>query len=134
MPAALVTIGLSVQWTPPNAAVNSGNSSFQVQGPYNAQQVGQIDVQTTDIPGTIFPVQFGSISKAKVVIIKNMMSSEIGIRLNGAIANNFNLPSGGEVVYASPTGPAAVPLTAIDVVTTASPTATEQINTFVFGD
>lgn len=134
MAAAQYTVGLTAQWTPPNAAVNSGNASLAVQGTYNAQQVGQIDVQTSATPGDTFNVQFGSIAAAKLVIIKNMMSSDIGIRINGSVTDNFKLASGGEFVYAAPAAPSSSPLASLVVAITAAPTAVEQINTFVFGD
>jgi hypothetical protein len=129
-----VTVTASVQWTPPSAPANSGNATFNVVAQVNAQNVGQIDVQTTDAPATVFALPFGSVAAAKVLVIKNMMSSEVGVRINGAVANNFRVPAGGMVVYAAPVAPGAEPWTSVSVVTTATPAAIENVQFFIYGD
>jgi hypothetical protein len=136
MAASTFNSTLNIQYTPPSAPANSGVASLVVGGTYNGGQAGSIDVPTTIIvsPPTVIPVPFGSVAAAKLLIIRNNMSSEIGVRLNGAVANTFNLPPGGEFVYAVPTTPGAIPLTSADVIPTVVPTVTEQIHFFVFGD
>lgn len=134
MAASTTTVSLGVSWTPPGAALNSGNSTFQVQASCNGQSVGQIDVPTTYTPGTQLNIPFGNIASAKVVIIKNMMSGEVGVRLNSAVTNTFNLPPGGEFAYASPASPTAVPLTAVSIAPLAAPATTESCYFFVYGD
>jgi hypothetical protein len=129
-----VTVTASIQWTPPSAPANSGNATFNVVSAVNAQNVGQIDVQTTDAPATAFPIPFGSVAAAKVILIKNMMSSEIGVRINGAVADTFRIPAGGWVMYAAPVGPNATPWSSATVVTTATPAAIENVQFFVYGD
>lgn len=129
-----VTVTASVQWTPPSAPANSGNATFSVVAQVNAQNVGQVDVQTTDAPASLFPMPFGSVAAAKVLIIKNMMSSEVGIRINGAVANNFRVPAGAVVIYAAPVAPGAEPWTSATIVTTATPAAIENVQFFIYGD
>lgn len=129
-----VTFNGSLQWTPPSAPVNSGTATFAVVSSVNAQAVGQVDVQVSDPPATVIPMPFGSINAAKVVCIKNMMSSEVGVRLNGAGSNNFNVPAGGMFMYVSPVGPNAIPISSASIVTTASPAAIEAVQFFIYGD
>lgn len=129
-----VTVTATVQWTPPSAPANSGTATFNVVASVNAQNVGQIDVQTSDAPGAIFPMPFGSVATAKVVCIKNMMSSEIGVRINGHGSNDFRVPAGGMVMYAAPVGPNSEPWASASIVTTASPAAIENVQFFIYGD
>jgi len=132
--ATNVTVTASLQWTPPSAPANSGTATFNVVASVNAQNVGQVDVQTADVPGTVFPMPFGSVQAAKVMCVKNMMSSEIGVRLNGHVTNDFRVPAGGMVMYAAPVGPNAEPIASASIVTTASPAAIENVQFFIYGD
>lgn len=132
--AQTATITFGILYTPPSAAANSGNASFSTQASYNAQNVGQLDVQTSDAPATTFAIPFGSVSAGKIVMVRNMMSTEIGIRLNAAGSDNMKLPAGGEFVYAASVAPNATPLTAVTIVTTASPAQIENVMYWVFGD
>ncbi len=127
MPAATFTVALSVTFTPPGANANSGQSSFPVTGTYNGQTVGQIDVPSGTVQGTSYAIPFGSVTAAKLLVVKNMMSSDIGVRLNGAGVDTFRLTPGGEFMYASPAGPAMAPLSSASIITTSSPTADEQV-------
>lgn len=125
---------LNLQYTPPGAPVNSGVAALPVAGTYNAGQSGTIDVPTTVMIGDVLPVPFGSVAAGKLVVIRNNLSAEVGIRLNGAVANNFNLPPGGTFMYAAPTAPGAVPLARVDLVLTAVPTVVERIQYWTTGD
>lgn len=134
MAVATFTVACSLTFTPPGANANSGQSSFPAQGTYSAQCSGNIDVPASTVIGTTYAVPFGSIAAAKFLIVKNMMSSEIAIRLNGAVADTFRLAAGGEFMYASPSAPGATPMSSAQVLTTASPTADEQVLFVVLGD
>ncbi len=132
--ASTATLSITLQWTPPSAAVNSGNVVFSLSANHNAQNVGQIDINPSDAPPTTFVIPFGSIAKAKIAILKNLMSSEISVRLNGAVTDTFVLPANGEFVYAASSTPATVPLTAISIITSAAPAAVESVNYYLVGD
>lgn len=134
MAVATFTVACALTFTPPGAPVNSGQSSFPTQGTYGAQCSGNIDVPASTVIGTTYAVPFGSISAAKFLIIKNMMSSEIAIRLNGAVTDTFRLAAGGEFMYASPAAPGATPLASASILTTASPSADEQVLFVALGD
>ncbi len=124
----------SLTWTPPSAAPNSGVANFSVTSSVNAQSVGKVDVLVTDASGTVIPIPFGTCNSPKTVIIKNMMSTDIGVRLNGAGSDTFKLGAGGMFMYSAPTSPGATPLSAISVVTTAQPAQVESVEYFVLGD
>ena len=130
-----VTISVSLQWTPPGAAANSGLSSFGTTATYNAQNVGEIDVQPTATPATVIPISFGAVSAAKMIMIRNMTSAEVGVRLNGAVADTLSLPAGSCISFSSATTPVGTPLTSASIVlTTPSVTTIEKVYYYVFGD
>ena len=133
MPDQLTT-QLSVTYTPPKAAQNSGQSTLGITSTYNGQSVGTVDVPPGTTPPTTFAIPFGSVSAAKACIIRNDMSSDIGIRLNSAVADNFELGSGGELMITSPIAPSTTPLISVDILTTADPTSLEQVFFWVYGD
>jgi len=123
-----------ILWTPPAAAVNSGNSTVSAQGTENSQSVGKVDVPSGTIIGTTFDIPFQGVSGAKLFTIQNMMSSDIGVRLNGAATDNFRLAPGQMLAMAGPAVAASNPLSSVTVVTTASPAQTELIYYWVMGD
>ena len=126
------TIGLL--YTPPSAQANSGNATLQIQGSASGQNVGQVDIAAATAPATVIPIPFGALASAKLFLIKNMMSSEIGVRINGHVTNDFNVPVGGVVMYAAPSAPSLVPFTLASIVTTGTPSVTESVLYWTFGD
>jgi hypothetical protein len=62
------------------------------------------------------------------------MSTDIGVRLNGSVTDNFELSSGQAYLICGQTAPTTTPITQIDVVTTADPASLEQIIYWVMGD
>ena len=77
------TAQLSIQYTPPNAAQNSGNVAYTVVAPYNSQNVGQFDILSSEVAPQTFQIPFGSVSQCLMLIIKNNQATDIGVRLNG---------------------------------------------------
>lgn len=123
-----------IQWTPPSTPANSGNSTVAVQGSVNVASSGQVDVPAATTLATVFAIPFGTVSKPLFFAIKNKMSSDIGIRLNGAVANNFKLAPGGYIEMSMPAPTVDEPLTSCSIVTTAVPTALELVDWWIFGD
>jgi hypothetical protein len=125
----------TLQWTPPSAAVNSGQSAFVQQASYNEQNVGTIGVPPATPPLTVFQIPFGSVSKAKHMTIKNLMTSDIDVALNGS-ADPITLPPGGKMSYECPVDASTgvSPLTEAAVTVLVSPTNSEKIEYWVFGD
>lgn len=134
MAADNFTATLNLQYTPPGAPVNSGVAALSAAGTYQAGQAGTVDVPTGGTIGDTFDIPFGSVAKAKMLVVKNGLSSEVGVRLNGAGANNFNVPPGGVFAYVVPTAPLAVPLDSAELVITAVPSAIERVLFWCFGD
>jgi len=134
MAAKTFTITLGLQYTPPASPDNSGVSTLGTSGSVNAQNAGTIDVPNGTVVGTVFGVPFGSVGAAFSVLIRNNMTSAIGVRLNGAVADEFEIVPGGEFMLSGNAAGSGTPLTQVDLVTTADPTTTEQIYYWVFGD
>ena len=133
--ANVVVTSIGVQYTPPSAPVNSGQCTFTLQAAYNAQQVGQIDVPSGTSPSTVYNVAFGYVSKAKLMVIKNMMTSDVNVSLNGSL-DVVTLPPQGMFIYGCPSDPTigTHPLASASITTLVSPTSLESLQTFVFGD
>jgi hypothetical protein len=79
------TATLSIQYTPPNAATNSGSVLYPVVANYNAQNVGQFDLLSTETAPIVNPVPFGSVSQCLMLIIKNGQATDIGIQINNGV-------------------------------------------------
>lgn len=134
MAASQFTVTLGVQFTPPSAPANSGVSTFGAQGNYNAQNVGTIDVPTSITPPMDYVIPFGSVALASMVLIKNMTSSTIGLKINGSMTVNHELAPGAIWMMAGATAPTGTPLTAMSATVSAAPTTIEQIQYMIFGD
>ncbi len=134
MAAKNFTSTLSLQYTPPSAPTNSGVATLAVTGTYNGGQSGTIDVPNGTTADTSFSVPFGSLASAKLLVIRNNMSTDIAVRLNGAVADSFRIAAGGQFAYMAPTAPSTVPITSAIVRNSADPTATEEIQFWAFGD
>lgn len=129
------SVSVGVQWTPPSSATNSGNSTLTFVGTENAQNVGRIDVPAGTVAPTTFAIPFTSVASAKVVIILNQMSTEIGVRLNGTGADNFTLGAGQAFAVIGPVAGTTTPITAVSVLTTSDPAPnTEYVSYWIFGD
>jgi len=131
---SIVSASLGLAWTPPFALPNSGNSTFNLQAMCSAQNVGQIDVPQATAPADIIAIPFGTIVHCLFFIIKNGMSSDIGVRLNGSATDNFHIPSGGTVAILSPQAPMITPLSSASIVTTATPGTTEIVSFWLYGN
>lgn len=79
------TATLALQWTPPNAAANSGNVLYPVVSNYNAQNVGQFDLLSTETAPVVNPVPFGSVTQCLMLVVKNGQATDIGVQLNGGV-------------------------------------------------
>jgi hypothetical protein len=134
MAATIATVTLSIQYTPPSAPANSGNVSYQVSANCQAQNVGQIDINPSDAPATLFVIPFGSIGAAKIFVLKNKGTVDIGVRLNGAVTDTFRLAPGGEWAYAMSAAPTAGTLTGVTVAVITSPAQVEYTEYMAFGD
>lgn len=126
----------SVQWTPPAAPVNSGQSSFVLQASYNAQNVGTLDVPSGTAPATIFAIPFGSVGKAKYLRVKNLMTTDVDVRINGSTDPIFSLAPQGSFTYEQATDPSdgTYPLTSASVEVLISPTNLASVQFWVYGD
>ena len=134
MAATTATVTLSIQYTPPSAPANSGNVSYQVAATCQAQNVGQIDINPSDAPATLFVIPFGSIAAAKIFVLKNRGTLDIGVRLNGAVTDTFRIAAGGEWAYVMSAIPTAGTLTGVTVAVITSPAQVEYCEYMAFGD
>ncbi len=134
MPALNSTVTVALQYTPPGSPANSGNVSYAVTATCQAQNVGQIDISTSASPGDTVSIPFGSVQDAKVLVIKNLGSNEYGIRINGAGSNTFSLVPNGEFVIAGSTIPSDTSVTSLSIAVLSTPSSTDYLQYFVYGD
>jgi hypothetical protein len=134
--ASTVVTQSSVQWTPPAAPANSGLSTFTVQASHNAQNVGTLDIPSGTAPATVFNIPFGSVGKAKVLIVKSLMTSDIDVKINGTTDPIFILAPGGSFRYEAPSDPTTGvrPVISASFATLVAPTAVESVQFWVMGD
>lgn len=128
------TTSTTVQWTPPGTPDNSGLATLAVSGNENAQSVGKHDILASITPATVLAIPFGQVGAAKVAIVQNLMSVEIGLRINGAVANDITLGPGQIFQLTGSTPGSTTPLTALDVEIISAPSATEFVLYWIFGD
>jgi hypothetical protein len=62
------------------------------------------------------------------------MSSDVGIRLNGSVTDNFRLAPGQSLVLSGPSAASTNPLSSASIATTASPGQTELLLYWLLGD
>lgn len=134
MPALNSTATVSLQYTPPGSAANSGNVSYVVTASCQAQCVGQIDVSTSAAPGSTIEIPFGSVGDAKMIVLKNLGANEYGVRLNGSVTNTFSLVPNGEFVFAGSTIPSDTSISSLTVVVLSTPSSVDYLQYFVYGD
>ena len=79
------TATLALQWTPPNAATNSGSVMYPVVSNYNAQNVGQFDIMSSQTAPVTNAIPFGSVTQCLMLIIKNGQATDIGVKFNGGV-------------------------------------------------
>jgi len=79
------TATLAIQYTPPNAAVNSGNVLYPIVANYNAQSVGQFDIMSSETAPLTNTIPFGSVTQCLMLIIKNGQATDIGVKINGGV-------------------------------------------------
>ncbi|MGH9917992.1 MAG: hypothetical protein ACRD6W_03835, partial [Nitrososphaerales archaeon] len=79
----VATATLALQYTPPNAAVNSGNVMYPVAASYNAQNVGQFDILSTEVAPLTNSIPFGSVTQCLMLVVKNGQATDIGLKING---------------------------------------------------
>lgn len=132
MTASAATVTLSIVYTPPNAPANSGTATFTTAITHNAQNCGLLDVPASTTIATEITIPFGGVSSAKILIIKNSMTQDLILKLNGS--SIYHLSPGGVFNSAMSVEPLSLPLTAATVTTTATLPALEQISYFVLGD
>ncbi len=134
MPATPATVTVGLQYTPPSAPSNSGNVAFTIAPSSNSQNVGQIDVNPADTAGTTFSIPFGSVSIPKLIILKNLTSVEIGLRINGSLTNNFRMAPGGIFIDGASVAVGSEPISSLEIVIITATIQVEYFQYFVFGD
>lgn len=125
----------TLQWTPPAAPANSGQSSFTVQASYNAHNVGTLDIPSGTAPATEISIPFGQVNQAKFMVVKNLMTTDVDLKLNGS-ADLVTLPPQGQHMFICPVDPTdgVNPLTEASVTVLASPTSVQSVQFWVYGD
>jgi hypothetical protein len=130
--ASTATVTVSIVYTPPSAPTNSGTVSLTVPVSLDAQNVGQIDIPASTAPATALAIPFGSVNSARIILVKNLTSQELVLKLNGGLAIS-NITANGEFLYVCPTDPLALPMSSASLTTTAAFPGLEAIQYWVMG-
>jgi hypothetical protein len=108
---------------------------FLTKCPFTGGQAGYIDIPGATLSAVEFDVPFGSVASPTLVYVKNLSGHDLGVRLNSANANEYQVPTNGQLLLAGfPATAAAVPLTAVKLFTTTAQVTDGQVFFAVFGD
>ena len=131
-----VTLNSSIQWTPPSAPINSGQSTISITTTYNELNTGAVCVQVGASVGSVIPIPFGTVTKAKCFILKNTSLDDVDVSINGSLTPNFTLPSVSTVQYGCASNPTVGthPIASVSLTTLTAPTSIDKIEFWVFGD
>lgn len=130
MPNAVLTVGL--KYTPPGGAADSATPSVSATSAYTPQVEGTVDIPDATMAAVVFSVPLGTVDSCSVLVLKNKTTQDLGIRINGALADQFQVPAGGIFALGGAL-PSAAPVTQLDVVTTALQTGVGQVDFYAFG-
>lgn len=103
----------------PQAATQPVTISRQETVTYVPSNTGAVDIPDATVATTAFVVPFGTITSATYIEVVNDNDQDMGIRINGAVADNFQISPGGRFVVVQEDESTANPITAVSVVTTA---------------
>ena len=131
MPTASLSASLS--YTPPGATAQVV-AALANNATYDAQSIGTIDIPDGTGAASAFAVPFGSIGVgAKLLIIKNRNNADVGVRLQGAVADEFQLPAQGFIMISMPVNAGANPVLSASITTTAIQSGNGYVDFFVYG-
>lgn len=122
------------------AYTGAGNAStiatYQPGPSYTAQIAGAIDVPAasdgSETP-VVYTVPFDGITSPSFCLVANKTEFDLGIRLQSAVADEFNLPPGGFFCMGASAGAGTNGLAAIDVVLNSLTTADGKIEFIILG-
>jgi hypothetical protein len=122
------TSQLSVRYIAPGDVSSTLAMSAVVD--YVGSAAGFIDVPEAAVDGTSYAVPFGSVAAPKLIALKNDTLLAVEISIN-ASEDVFTLGAGDMLVLG---GPAAVGVTSVSVILTATQTADGKVSYIVLGD
>lgn len=98
MANSTATMKITMTYTSPQGAA-AAPPPISIPCPYQAQLDGAIDVPDGTCSGTELEIPFGSIAAATLVLVKNSLAQELGIKVNGKpISASGTLVAGEKVV------------------------------------
>lgn len=76
------TITVTLAYTAPGGPVAGASASSSAASAYVPQSEETLDIPAATPAGTVFPVDFGTVDQASVLLIKNKTLLDVGVRLN----------------------------------------------------
>lgn len=134
MPSA--TLSASLSYTPPLA---TAPVTIPLNGTetYTPISVGTLDIPIGQAANSVFPIPFGSIGTADVLIVKNRGNQDLGVRLNGLPASPallYQIPPNGQLAIFHPVASGGSPLSSAEIETTVlQASVVGQVDYFVLG-
>lgn len=133
MADSLANLKISLSYPGPGGGTVS-EPQISINAPFKASAVGSVDVPDSEAASTEHAITFGSVGTgATLAIIKNDTGQELDVKLNGAVSS-VGIADGAVAVISQDALPAATPLTALAVVTTAEQSGHGTVGYWVFGD
>jgi hypothetical protein len=101
--------------------------------PYSQETSGTVDIVTGTGAGTIFSLALGAIGNVSALTLENHAGQEVGVRFNGAIADQFHIADGASWTVALPATLAAGSISAIKIATTSTVAADGYVDYTALG-
>ncbi len=125
------TLGITLRYTNEEGGA-SAMTPIAISCAYKAQNHGAIDVGTGDTGELSIP--FGAVDVgATCVVIENKTGQDVEVKVNGT-ASDFNLPTGGSMVFGGPLAAAAEPILSMSVTLAGTQSGDGTVAYHVFGD
>ncbi len=130
------SLNANLTYTAPLSNTPQTVAFSNVEG-YIPQSVGTVAIPIGTGANSHFPVPFGSITTADVVVIYNRGNQDLGVRINGVPSSPnvlYQIPPSGILAISHPIAPGGLPIASVVLDTTVPQTGiVGQFDFYVFG-
>lgn len=131
MAAYTLTATLALRYTAPGGSTI--NSAVVVEVPYDGMESAIVDIPDTTVAATEFALSFGSVESPTAVFVSNTGNQDLGVRINGAVADEYQLAPGSGQLIAMPAAAGANPITELSLFTTDTQDGAGGFEYIIFG-
>lgn len=131
MAAYTLTATLALRYTAPGGSTI--NSAVVVTVPYDGLESAIVDIPDETAAETEYELSFGSVESPTAVFVSNTGNQDLGVRINTAVADEYQIAPGTGQLIAMPAAAGANPITALSLVTTVEQDGAGSFEYIIFG-